>query len=182
MILYLLVSGIAVLWWSLRDSFCCFFCLLLTLFPKRGTGFYLVTQKRMITWPVLSLLPSKYPFHANTTSCCCQKVCGLLNLTMPGETSGTATLADKPKLLWTVHYLHNCGWGWFGPCLSDTWFELFSSSQCQCRRFLSSPSQTFNSQCHRRIGKMNRYFWGLFFSPECLILEFKCEHLKKTHS
>lgn len=115
MILYLLVSGIAVLWWSLRDNFCCFFCLLLTLSPNWGTAFYLVTQKRMITWPVFSLFASKNSFHANTTSHCCPKVCELVHLTMPGETSGTATFVDKAKLLWTVCYFHNYGWGWFGP-------------------------------------------------------------------
>lgn len=127
---------------SAVSSACC------SLYPQSGVqGFIygLVTQKRMITWLVFNLFPSKYSFHANTTSHCCHKVGGLVHLTMLGETSVTATFADKAKLLWTIHYLHNCGWGWFGPCLTDTWFELFSSTQCKCRQFLSAPSQTFNS-------------------------------------
>lgn len=122
-------------------SACCSLC------PQSGEqGFIwsLVTQKRMITWPVFNLFPSKYSFHANTTSHCCHKVCGLVHLTMPRETSGTATFTDKTKLLWTVHYLHSCGWGWFGPCLTDTWFELFASTLCKCRKFLSALSQTSN--------------------------------------
>lgn len=121
------------------------FCSLCPWSGEQGVSWGLVTQKRMTIWPVFNLFPSKYSFHANTTSHCCHKVCGLVHLTMPGETSGTGTFADKTKLIWTVCYLHNCGWGWFGSCLTDTWLELFSSAQCKRRKFLSAPSQTFNS-------------------------------------
>lgn len=58
---------------------------------EQGGSWGLVAEGRRTIWPVFNSFLTKYSFHANTASHHCHKV----HLTMPGETSGAGTFADK---------------------------------------------------------------------------------------